>query len=117
MTFSPHAHVTAHVVQDYEGYRNGTTDILIPLVVRWDVDAYLPKQDDTYEDVLRSLHSPLYHSFETKVPLLIHAGKGAVYNTTKEFCAQISQSDGKRVRFCMKLNMCLTTSICFCYTR
>ncbi|KAI1298379.1 Alpha/Beta hydrolase protein [Xylaria venustula] len=99
MAFSPPVHFTAHADRDYEGYRNGTTDILAPSLIKWAVDAYLLKQSDAYEEEARPFFSPLHHPFKTKVPLFLHVGKKeAFYDTIKDFSTEMSQIRGNQVR-------------------
>ncbi|KAI1359352.1 Alpha/Beta hydrolase protein [Xylaria arbuscula] len=100
MVFSPPVYVTPHAAQDYEGYRNGLTDILTPSLIQWAVDAFLPKQGDAYQDAARPFYSPLHHAFKTRVPVFIHAGnKEAFYDTISDFALEMVQIDGNQVRF------------------
>ncbi|KAJ3577910.1 hypothetical protein NPX13_g2658 [Xylaria arbuscula] len=84
MVFSPPVYVTPHAAQDYEGYRNGRTDILTPSLIQWAVNEFLPNQGDAYQDAARPFYSPLHH----------HSKLGSL-----DFALEMVQIDGNQVRF------------------
>ncbi|GAP90994.2 putative alpha beta hydrolase fold-3 domain-containing protein [Rosellinia necatrix] len=98
MVWSPWVNVTPQAGADYDASRNSEHDCLVAPLLQWGAEAYFPKHQPTAEEL--AYISPLHHPFQTRVPLLIHAGTTeALFGTVEEFARQMGDVDGNRVKF------------------
>ncbi|KAF2012107.1 alpha/beta-hydrolase [Aaosphaeria arxii CBS 175.79] len=101
MLWSPWVHVTPTAGADYTQCRNSAHDLLIPSLLQWGADAYLPEPGKTPPSDVLPFISPLHHAFATTVPLFVHAGGGeAFFDQVNEFTVEMERVQGNRVRFC-----------------
>ncbi|KAI2628224.1 Alpha/Beta hydrolase protein [Xylaria nigripes] len=98
ITWSPWVHVTPQAGADYERSKNSTDDCLTPPLLQWGAQAYFPIKGPTLEELVYI--SPLYHPFQTKVPLIIHGGTTeAFFDMIEDFVKEMAMVDGNRVKF------------------
>lgn len=98
MLWSPWVHVTNTAGEDYRKQANIDADILVPEMLQWGAEAYMPEEGPSSKVV--AYISPLHHPFKkTPVPFFTQVrGNEGLYESTQAFAQEISKVKENRVK-------------------
>ncbi|KJZ75258.1 hypothetical protein HIM_05452 [Hirsutella minnesotensis 3608] len=98
VAFSPWVHVTRRAGLDYTESSNSDKDMLVPALLQWGAEAYLPDGELSAE--VSAYVSPLGHPFRIATPLFIHAGTAeAFHRDIQRFAGEMTDLNGGLVEY------------------
>ncbi|KAI0021286.1 alpha/beta hydrolase fold-3 domain-containing protein [Xylariomycetidae sp. FL0641] len=97
LVFSPWVEVRPDAGEQFEQTEVAQTDILIPPLLDWGANAYMP--DGEFQEEARPYVSPYGHPFKCKTPFFIHWGAQEAFNASlRGFAQEMAKVPGNRVK-------------------